>query len=150
MQQVFANLEICFQAGYCSSSFLPAESHWFPTSVTGICQQRKCMAEPDRTCALLWWGDAVFFICVKILFNCLDRFEQHRMILHIYLTCSEDCTVCFSKIGKSIKSAIFEDVRNFSNNRSWVYFWVTVKMSFWSDKYTDERTSNKRVTFYFI
>lgn len=54
MQEAFANLEIRFQAGYCSASFQQRAID-FPAAVTEISQQRKCMAEPGGTCGLLWW-----------------------------------------------------------------------------------------------
>lgn len=52
-------------------------------------------------------------------------------MLYVHLNLSEDCTVCFSKTGKSIKSTISGRVRHFSKDNKCVdYLGVTVKTSF--------------------
>ena len=52
-------------------------------------------------------------------------------MLCVHLNLSEDCTVCFSKTGKSIKSTISGRVRHFSKDNKCVdYLRVTVKTSF--------------------
>lgn len=66
----------------------------------------------SRSCSAAWSG-----------------WSSRSRILCVHLNLSEDCTVCFSKTGKSIKSTIFVRVRHFSRINS-DYLGVTAKTSF--------------------
>lgn len=140
MQGVCASLEIRFPSRTSCTCF-PAEPCVFPNcsnQSTLLGRDKGMKSQGVQICFLrenvAWVAagkNSVFWSVSRSYSAALTGWSSHRRILCVHLNLSEDCTVCFSRTGKSIKSTIFVGVRHFStDNKSVGYLGVTVKTSF--------------------
>lgn len=112
MQEVLASLEIYFLAGHGVPSFQQRAIR-FPAAMTGVFQQRKCIAEPGGENlftighGVCCGGEMLFSDVLTFCSAFLTGLSNQRMSLCIYSTCSEDCNCLFWPNRKSLQNQQF-------------------------------------------